>query len=127
EVSSAPRKDLPREETAEVLINRLQGSGIPLPTAFRPKDKRRIAAAARKDDKARRHAIRDAAGNEVDRVAIRLRKDDELMRLARNFVMAEEDEALKALADTSGSRRNASPRLSAYLLVDAALETAARA
>lgn len=118
---------LPREATAEQLIARLQDSGIALPTAFRPKDKKRIAAAARKDEGSRRSAIREAAGSEVDRVATRLRKDDALLRLAQRFVIAEEDDALKALAETSRSGRPASPRLSAYLLVDAALEAAARA
>ncbi|MEO0884026.1 MAG: hypothetical protein AAFY34_15030 [Pseudomonadota bacterium] len=113
---------LPREETAEQLIHRLESSGIPLPRAFKPRDKKRIAVAARKDETARRVAIRQAAGDEVDRVAVRLRKDSDLMRLAQHFVMAEEPEALLALDKTSSSRRPASPRLSAYLLVDAALE-----
>ncbi|MEO1405768.1 MAG: hypothetical protein AAFV54_04675 [Pseudomonadota bacterium] len=117
--SSAP---LAREETADQLISRLESSGIPLPKAFKPRDKKRIAAAARRDEKARRSAIRQAAGAEVDRVAVRLKKDTDLMRLAQHFVMAEEPEALLALDKTSGSRRPASPRLSAYLLVDAALE-----
>ncbi|MEM7004878.1 MAG: hypothetical protein AAF498_03270 [Pseudomonadota bacterium] len=113
---------LAREETADKLIDRLESSGIPLPRTFKPKDKKRIAAAARKDETARRSAIRQAAGAEVDRVALRLRKDSELKQLAQHFVMAEEPEALLALDKTSGSRRHASPRLSAYLLVDAALE-----
>lgn len=113
---------LPREATAEELISRLQISGIPLPTAFRSRDKRKIAAAARKDEQSRRRAIRLAAGSEVDRVTVRLTKDDQLMELARNFVSAEKAEALKALEDTGNSGRHASTRLSAYLLVDAALE-----
>lgn len=125
--SEVSTKPLPREETAERLIDRLETSGIPLPTTFKPRDKKKIAAAARKDDKTRRSAIRHAAGNEVDRVALRLRKDEELMLLARHFVIAEEGDALQTLADTSGSKRPASSRLSAYLLVDAALEAAARA
>ncbi|MEO1420998.1 MAG: hypothetical protein AAFU66_08610, partial [Pseudomonadota bacterium] len=121
-VSDAP---LAREETAEQLMNRLETSGIPLPKAFKPRDKKRIAAAARKDEKARRSATRQAAGPEVDRVAVRLRKDSQLLRLAQHFVIAEEPEALLALDKTSNSRRPASPRLSAYLLVDAALEAVA--
>lgn len=116
----------PREATAEELMYRLQSSGIPLPTAFRSRDKKKIAAAARKDEQARRRAIRNAAGNEVDRVAVRLNKDDQLMDLARQFVYAEKAEALKALEDTGSSGRHASPRLSAYLLVDAALSPSQR-
>ena len=120
--TSAQSAQPPREATAIELISRLQNSGIPLPTAFRHKDKKKIAAAARKDDQARRHAIRSAAGIQVDRVSKRLRKDDDLFDLAQRFIDAEESEALKALDDTSHSRRHASARLSAYLLVDAALE-----
>jgi len=43
------------------------------------------------------------------------------MDLARRFVTAEQAEALKALEETVNTGRHASPRLSAYLLVDAAL------
>ncbi|MEM9668997.1 MAG: hypothetical protein AAF950_08740 [Pseudomonadota bacterium] len=119
-----PRTEAPlaRDTTADTLIDRLESSGIPLPKTFKPRDKKRIAAAARKDEKARRAAIRQAAGNEVDRVALRLRKDADLLRLAQHFIMAEEPDALLALDKTSHSKRPASPRLSAYLLVDAALE-----
>lgn len=110
-----------REATAEELISRLQNSGIPLPTAFRSRDKKKIAAAARKDQDARRKAIRTVAGNEVDRVAMRLNKDDQLMDMARRFVSSEQTQALKALEDTGNSGRHASARLSAYLLLDTAL------
>lgn len=116
-----PDQPLPRETTAQELISRLQDSGIPLPTAFKSRDKKKIAAAARKDEKARRKVTRNVAGGEVDRVANRLNKDDRLMQLAQNFVTAEEAEALQTLNDTGNSGRHASPRLSAYLLVDAAL------
>ena len=112
----------PREATAEELIFRLEDSGIPLPTAFRARDKKKIAAAARKNDQARRTAIRNVAGGEVDRVTVRLSKDSALLQLAQQFVSAEETEALKALEDTGHTGRHASPRLSAYLLVDTALE-----
>jgi len=113
---------MPREATAEELIFRLEDSGIPLPTAFRARDKKKIAVAARKDQQARRRAIRNVAGGEVDRVTVRLSKDKNLLELAQQFVSAEEAEALKALEDTGHSGRHASPRLSAYLLVDTALE-----
>ena len=116
-----PVGDSAREVTAEELISHLQNSGIPLPTAFRARDKKKIAAAARKDHALRRKAIRSAAGQQVDRVAVRLNKDDHLMALAQRFVAAEETDALKALEDTQKLGRHASPRLSAYLLVDTAL------
>lgn len=122
EAQAAPAPAQPREATAMELISRLQNSGIPLPTTFRHRDKKKIAEAARKDKKSRHRAIRNAAGVEVDRVYKRLRKDNKLLDLAQRFVDAEESEALKALDDTSNKRHHASSRLSAYLLVDAALE-----
>lgn len=115
-----------REETAEELISRLQTSGIKLPEMFKPKDKRKIATAARKGDDQRRNATKDAAGRQIDRVSKRLDADRGLLDLARHFVTGEEDEALQALEQTSKTGRNASPRLSAFLLLDAALSEAAR-
>lgn len=111
-----------REENAETLINRLQISGIRLPDAFKPKDKRRIAAAARKGDQQRRSATKTAAGRQVERVAKRLEADHALRSLAEAFVSTEQTDALTALEQTSKTGRNASPRLSAFLLLDAAIE-----
>lgn len=111
----------PEGDAAEELIHRLERSGITLPTAIRSRDKKKIAAAARKDEDTRRTATRDTVGGEVSRVAKRLKQDTQLTELARHFVVTEKSEALRALAATSGNGRHASPRLSAYLLVDAAL------
>ncbi len=114
-----------REETAEQLITRLQTSGIRLPDAIKPKDKKKIAAAAKKGEEYRRSATLDAARRQVERVSKRLEADRGLLTLARDFVTVEEEDAMTALAQTSGSGRNASPRLSAFLLVDAALASEA--
>ena len=116
-----------REETAAQLIERLEGSGIALPRTFGARDKKKIAVAARKDEKTRRNAIRSAAGQDVERVAARLRNDDTLRDLAHRFVAAEEVEALKTLEETHNRGKHASPRLSAYLLVDTALSPDPRA
>jgi len=43
------------------------------------------------------------------------------MTLARDFVALEEADALNALENTHGSSKNASARLAAFLLLDAAL------
>ncbi|MEZ5947518.1 MAG: hypothetical protein R3C04_11840 [Hyphomonas sp.] len=51
----------------------------------------------------------------------RLRNDDVLLELARSFVEMEQEDALNALEQTQKTSRNASPRLAAYLLLDAAL------
>jgi hypothetical protein len=109
-----------REEIAEALLDNLQESGIRLPEAFRPKAKRKIASAARNGEEARRGAINDQAGKQVERVYKRLRADRDLMHLARQFHVLEEEDALNALEQTQKTNRNCSARLAAYLLLDAA-------
>lgn len=115
------RSTLSREETAETLLDQLQESGIRLTDIFRPKDKKKIAFAARKGDKQRRSAISQHAGRQVERVRQRLRGNLELMTLARDFLALEEEDALNALENTHASNKNASPRLATYLLLDAAV------
>jgi hypothetical protein len=123
-ISDMSRDDpLPRdrEEVADRLIARLQSSGIQLPETFKPKMKRKIAEAARKGEQQRKAAILEQAGRQVERITQRLRNDDDLRELAANFVEMEQDDALNALEQTQRTSRNASPRLAAYLLLDAAL------
>ncbi|MEH6742333.1 hypothetical protein [Hyphomonas sp.] len=123
-ISDMSREDKPlrdREDVAEELIERLQTSGIVLPEAIRPKAKRKIAEAARRGDKERKSAILSQAGRQVDRVTQRLRNDRDLMDLARDFLDMESEDALHALEQTQKTGRNASARLAAYLLLDAAL------
>ena len=115
--------NMDRTEIATDFIGRLQKSGIALPNIFRPRDKKKIAAASRKSAQARRNATRNAGGEDVTRVGNRLNKDSELNALANAFVDLEHEEALKALAETSTSPHPASPRLAAFLLADAALFT----
>lgn len=115
------RSTLSREETAETLLGQLSESGIRLNDIFRPKDKKKIAFAARKGDKQRRSAISQHAGRQVERVRQRLRGNLELMTLARDFLALEESDALNALENTHASNKNASPRLATYLLLDAAV------
>jgi hypothetical protein len=119
EESGQPPED--REQIAENIVNRLQTSGIPLGEVFRPRSKKRIASAAHKGDAARREAIREQAGKEVERVLHRLRGDPKLGALARQFASLEQADALAALEQTQSTSRNASARLAAFLLVDAAL------
>ena len=121
DVARDERPHLPREENAEEMIHRLMESGIRLTDTFRPRDKKKIAAAARKGDGVRRKAVVDAASRQVQRVQKRLDSDSDLMLMAREFLAVEEGDALSALDKTSHSSRNASARLSAFLLIDAAL------
>ena len=115
------RSTLSREETAEALLNQLQDSGIKLTDIFRPKDKKRIAQAARKGENQRRSAINQQVGRQVERVRQRLRGNLEMMTLARDFLALEESDALNALENTHASNKNASARLATYLLLDAAV------
>lgn len=115
------RSTLSREETAEALLGQLQESGIRLSDVFRPKDKKKIAQAARKGEEHRRSAISQQVGRQVDRVRQRLRGNLEMMTLARDFLALEESDALNALENTHASSKNASARLATYLLLDAAV------
>ncbi|MEM7493846.1 MAG: hypothetical protein AAF296_10715 [Pseudomonadota bacterium] len=124
-IADMEREDSPtlsREETAERLIDRLTESGIKLNEIFKPRDKKRIALAARRGDSKRRVSTRQSAGRQVERVRGRLRSDSDLMALARDFIALEESDALNALENTRESRKHASPRLATYLLLDAALD-----
>lgn len=112
---------LPREENAEEVIHRLMDSGIRLGDIFRPRDKKKIANSARKGEGARRKAIVEAAARQVQRVQKRLDVDRQMMSMAREFLAMEEPDALMALDKTCHSSKNASPRLAAFLLIDAAL------
>ncbi|MEO1552942.1 MAG: hypothetical protein AAFR82_03335 [Pseudomonadota bacterium] len=115
------RSTLSREETAEALLGQLKESGIQLTDVFRPKDKKKIAQAARKGEDHRRSAINQQVGRQVDRVRQRLRGNLEMMTLARDFLALEESDALNALENTHASSKNASARLATYLLLDAAV------
>ncbi|MFN3214384.1 MAG: hypothetical protein ACE37M_14865 [Henriciella sp.] len=115
------RSILSREETAEALLGQLQESGIKLTDIFRPKDKKKIAVAARKGENQRRSATSQQVGRQVERVRQRLRGNLEMMTLARDFLALEESDALNALENTHASNKNASARLATYLLLDAAV------
>ena len=121
EISEDERSDLPREENAEKVIQVLMDSGIRLTEVFRPRDKKKIASAARKGEGTRRKAVVDIAARQVQRVQKHLDSDGDLMLMAREFLIVEESDALMALDKTSHSSKNASARLSAFLLIDAAM------
>ena len=125
DISREPGGALPvadRETVAEALVERLQGSGIPLNDAFKPKAKRRIAEAHLRGDRERRQATADQAARQVERVVHRLRGDARLTDMARQFLDYEREDALAALQQTQSTSRNASPRLATFLLLDAALD-----
>jgi len=125
DISREPGAALPvadRETVAEALVERLQGSGIPLNDAFKPKAKRKIAEAHQRGDRERRQATADQAARQVERVVHRLRGDARLTEMARQFLDYEREDALAALQQTQSTSRNASPRLATFLLLDAALD-----
>lgn len=110
-----------REQLANQYIEKLQDSGIQLSEIIAPKHKKKISGAARKGDKERRQATKSVAGRDIDRIVKRFKSDADLRKMAEDFVAAEKEDALAALATTARSANNASPRLTAFLLTDMAL------
>lgn len=112
----------PGETAAGSIIDRLDRGGVRL-HVVKASDLRRIANAAHQGERQRRRAIRDTAPSEIQRVTRMLEADRDLQHAARNFVASEEPDALRVLSTADRARENAHPRLSAYLLLDAALGT----
>jgi hypothetical protein len=110
------------ETSAGAIIDRLDRGGVRL-RVVKASDLRRIANAAHQGERQRRRAIRDTAPSEIQRVSRMLEADRDLQHAARSFVAAEEPDALRALSMAERARKDAAPRLSAYLLLDAALGT----
>ena len=110
-----------RDEAAIAMMDRLDRAGVRLKQAVRASDLRRIAHASHQGEGQRRRAIRDVAPGEIQRVARLLDTDRELVDAARAFVTSEEPMALRVLSSADRAREDAAPRLSAYLLLDAAL------
>lgn len=108
------------EHEAGSIIDRLDKGGVRL-HVVKASDLRRIANAAHQGERQRRRAIRDTAPSEIQRVTRMLEADRDLQHAARSFVAAEEPDALRMLSSAERAREDAAPRLSAYLLLDAAL------
>ena len=105
------------------VIDRLDRAGVRL-GAVKASDLRRIASAAHQGERQRRRAIRDVAPSEIQRVSRLLDSDRDLQTAARHFISSEEADALRQLAMPERMREDAAQRLSAYLLLDAALGAA---
>jgi methyl-accepting chemotaxis protein len=112
-----------REETASTVIDHLNRAGVRLTNIVRAADLRRIATASHQGERQRRRAIRDVVPAEIQRVSRLIDADADLQQAARTFVAVEEPDALRVLASAERAREDAAPRLSAYLLLDAALGT----
>lgn len=110
-----------REHSAGQMIDRLDRAGVRLQHVVKASDLRRIATASTHGDRQRRRAIRDVAPIEIQRVARMLETDRELQLAARTFISNEEPDALRVLSMAERAREDAAPRLSAFLLLDAAL------
>lgn len=113
-----------REQSAGAMIERLDRAGVRLSHIVKASDLRRIATAAHHGERQRRRAIRDVAPGEIQRVSRILETDRDLQQAARSFITHEEADALRVLSMAERAREDAAPRLSAYLLLDAALGTA---
>jgi hypothetical protein len=110
-----------REQSAGAMIQRLDRAGVRLSHIVKASDLRRIAIAAHHGEHQRRRAIRDVAPSEIQRVSRILETDRDLQQAARSFISHEEADALRVLSMAERAREDAAPRLSAYLLLDAAL------
>jgi len=108
------------QQSAGAIIDKLDRGGVRL-HVVKASDLRRIASAAHQGERQRRRAIRDTAPGEIQRVTRMLEADHDLQHAARSFVAAEEPDALRVLSMADRAREDAAPRLSAYLLLDAAL------
>lgn len=102
------------------LLATLNRNGVSL-SVVKASDLRRIASASSQGELQRRRAIRDTAPGEIQRVSQLLDRDANLQKSVRTFLAAEGPQALRALATAETAREDAEPRLSAYLLLDAAL------
>ena len=109
-----------RPDQSAAIVDRLDRAGVRL-HAVKASDLRRIANAANQGERQRRRAIRDTAPSEIQRVTRLLESDRDLEYAARTFVASEETDALRVLSMADRAREDAAPRLSAYLLLDAAL------
>ena len=110
-----------REQSAGQMIDRLDRAGVRLQHVVKASDLRRIATASTHGDRQRRRAIRDVAPIEIQRVSRMLETDRDLQLAARTFISNEEPDALRVLSMAERAREDAAPRLSAFLLLDAAL------
>ncbi|MEQ1608841.1 MAG: hypothetical protein ABL956_07740 [Hyphomonadaceae bacterium] len=110
-----------REQSAGQIIDRLDRGGVSLNHVVKASDLRRIATAAHHGERHRRRAIRDVVPSELQRVSRMLEGDHDLQQAARSFLTSEEPDALRVLSMAERAREDAAPRLSAFLLLDAAL------
>ena len=113
-----------REHTAGQMIERLDRAGVRLHHVVKASDLRRIATASHLGEHQRRRAIREVAPGEIQRVSRMLETDRDLQQAARHFISNEASDALRVLSMAERAREDAAPRLSAYLLLDAALGAA---
>lgn len=110
-----------RDESARYMLSEIEQSGIQLSDLFNPKMVKKISGAARRGERNRRRLVREYAGSDVQTLIFRLQDDTAFKNSTDRFLTVEEPDALRALAETEKSRSAASPRLTAYLLLDAAV------
>ena len=109
-----------RDEAARYILAEIGDAGVSLEDAFNAKETRRIAGAARKGDRQRQRAVREFAGTSVRTLQYRLEDDPRFKASAERFVKVEAKDSTQSLSEAERSRIEASPRLTAYLLLDAA-------
>jgi hypothetical protein len=110
-------------DASAIILKRLERSGVRL-TGIGPGELRRIAAAARQGADARRKTTGDVAPAEVLRVTRLLDSDALMQQQARQFVASHEVAALRNLEELELAGDAAPTHLSAYLLLETAINGA---
>ena len=109
-----------RDESARHIRSEIEDAGVELEDLFSAKETRRVSAASRKGERQRRRAVREFAGSAVQTLTYRMEDDARFKASADRFLKTEATDALRALSECDKSRAPASPRLTAYLLLDTA-------
>ena len=112
-----------RDESARYVLSEIEQLGITLAGMINAKEIRKIANAARRGDIQRRRTVREQTGAAVQSIMFRLQDDAAFRNATERFVSVEEPDALRALSESEKSRAAASPRLTAYLLLDSAFSS----
>ncbi len=112
-----------RDEAARYILSEIEQTGITLGDKFSSRSVKKISSAARRGDRNRRRVVREHAGTDVQSLVFRLQDDVNFRNSSDRFLTVEEPDALRALSETEKSRSPASPRLTAYLLLDSAMSS----
>ena len=111
-----------RDEEARNILAEVGEAGIVLSEQFDPREIKRVSGASRRGDKQRRKLVREYAGTAVQTLSYRLEDAPSFYSAVQRFLTIEEPDALRALYESEKSRTEPSTRLTAFLLLDTAID-----